>query len=74
MPRELYSDEQRLQQILRNLLSNAVKFTSSGGVELRVERVPTADFDEETLRDAGRRHRLLRQGHRHRHPAGEARR
>ncbi|MFB8271693.1 HAMP domain-containing protein [Streptomyces sp. NPDC055955] len=52
VPRELYSDEQRLQQILRNLLSNAVKFTSSGGVELRVERATPADFEEETLRDA----------------------
>ncbi|GAA1922144.1 HAMP domain-containing protein [Streptomyces durmitorensis] len=39
VPREMFSDEQRLQQILRNLLSNAVKFTASGGVELRVSRV-----------------------------------
>ncbi|WP_330283489.1 HAMP domain-containing protein [Streptomyces sp. NBC_00588] len=39
MPREMYSDEQRLQQILRNLLSNAIKFTASGRVELRVSRV-----------------------------------
>jgi CheY-like chemotaxis protein len=35
----MYSDEQRLQQILRNLLSNAIKFTASGKVELRVDRV-----------------------------------
>ncbi|WP_107436368.1 HAMP domain-containing protein [Streptomyces avermitilis] len=39
VPREMYSDEQRLQQILRNLLSNAIKFTASGRVELRVGRV-----------------------------------
>ncbi|WP_215910839.1 HAMP domain-containing protein [Streptomyces coffeae] len=52
VPREMFSDEQRLQQILRNLLSNALKFTSSGGVTLRVERSPGADFEEETLRDA----------------------
>ncbi|WP_190080572.1 HAMP domain-containing protein [Streptomyces longisporoflavus] len=39
VPREMFSDEQRLQQILRNLLSNAVKFTASGRVELRVSRV-----------------------------------
>ena len=37
-PGELYSDEQRLQQILRNLLSNAIKFTPQGRVTLRVER------------------------------------
>ncbi|UNZ21574.1 HAMP domain-containing protein [Streptomyces sp. 891-h] len=52
VPRELYSDEQRIQQVLRNLLSNAVKFTSSGGVELRVERAAGTEFSEPTLRDA----------------------
>jgi signal transduction histidine kinase/ActR/RegA family two-component response regulator/HAMP domain-containing protein len=52
VPRELYSDEQRIQQVLRNLLSNAVKFTSSGGVELRVERAASSDFSEATLREA----------------------
>ncbi|HEX8006550.1 MAG TPA: ATP-binding protein, partial [Trebonia sp.] len=35
-PTLVYSDEQRLQQILRNLLSNAVKFTHTGSVMLRV--------------------------------------
>ncbi|MCW7943622.1 histidine kinase [Streptomyces hygroscopicus] len=39
VPREMYSDEQRLQQILRNLLSNAIKFTARGRVELRVSRL-----------------------------------
>ncbi|MGW3445266.1 HAMP domain-containing protein [Streptomyces sp. NPDC001076] len=39
VPREMYSDEQRLQQILRNLLSNAIKFTAKGRVELRVRRM-----------------------------------
>ncbi|TGB00548.1 HAMP domain-containing protein [Streptomyces sp. MZ04] len=42
VPREMFSDEQRLQQILRNLLSNAVKFTANGRVELRVTRVKPA--------------------------------
>ncbi|MFE7396649.1 HAMP domain-containing protein [Streptomyces sp. NPDC057557] len=52
VPLELFSDEQRLQQILRNLLSNAMKFTSSGGVQLLVERATPSDFEEETLRNA----------------------
>jgi signal transduction histidine kinase/ActR/RegA family two-component response regulator len=43
VPREMYSDEQRLQQILRNLLSNAIKFTANGKVELRVDRVQDAE-------------------------------
>jgi signal transduction histidine kinase/HAMP domain-containing protein/ActR/RegA family two-component response regulator len=40
VPTLVFSDEQRLQQILRNLLSNAVKFTASGGVTLRVAMAP----------------------------------
>ncbi|MEV7345410.1 HAMP domain-containing protein [Streptomyces sp. NPDC093544] len=43
VPREMWSDEQRLQQILRNLLSNAIKFTATGRVELRVERLKDPD-------------------------------
>ncbi|MFZ3570621.1 HAMP domain-containing protein [Streptomyces sp. BH097] len=52
VPREMFSDEQRLQQILRNLLSNAIKFTAQGRVELRVRRVkspegaPLSDSDD----------------------------
>ncbi|GGL69127.1 histidine kinase [Streptomyces fumigatiscleroticus] len=49
VPREMYSDEQRLQQILRNLLSNAIKFTASGKVELRVNRL--RDPEHQYVRD-----------------------
>jgi len=36
LPRFIYSDEVRLQQVLKNLLSNAFKFTSQGEVTLEI--------------------------------------
>jgi signal transduction histidine kinase/CheY-like chemotaxis protein len=39
-PAMLYTDRQRLEQILKNLLSNAVKFTEHGSVELSVTGQP----------------------------------
>jgi signal transduction histidine kinase/ActR/RegA family two-component response regulator len=36
LPKKIFSDENRLQQILKNLLSNAFKFTEKGTVKLSV--------------------------------------
>src|SRR5262249_44486117 len=38
-PRSIFTDQGRLQQILKNLLSNAFKFTDEGGVTFRIETV-----------------------------------
>jgi len=37
-PPGIYTDGQRLQQVLKNLLSNAFKFTESGGVTLTIRK------------------------------------
>jgi signal transduction histidine kinase/CheY-like chemotaxis protein len=39
LPPAVYTDAQRLDQVLKNLLSNAFKFTETGHVKLRVEPV-----------------------------------
>ena len=39
LPTAIFTDAQRLDQVLKNLLSNAFKFTESGYVKLRMARV-----------------------------------
>ncbi|NEO27816.1 MAG: response regulator [Kamptonema sp. SIO4C4] len=43
VPRYLYTDDQKLRQILINLLSNALKFTQKGQITLRVKLLDQTD-------------------------------
>ncbi|BCJ92249.1 histidine kinase [Terrihabitans soli] len=38
LPRSIYTDDKRLQQIIKNLLSNAFKFTEQGHVRLKIQK------------------------------------
>jgi HAMP domain-containing protein/CheY-like chemotaxis protein/signal transduction histidine kinase len=48
IPDTVYTDDQRLQQIIRNLLSNAFKFTHEGSIKMTIAPAPagTRYFDE----------------------------
>jgi len=52
-PPTIFTDEQRLQQVLRNLLSNAFKFTESGQVRLELAAAEAPNELRVTVRDTG---------------------
>ncbi|HEY2817537.1 MAG TPA: response regulator, partial [Casimicrobiaceae bacterium] len=53
LPRSMFTDAKRLQQIVKNLLSNAFKFTHQGQVTLTVESTQSGwDTDNEELNRA----------------------
>jgi signal transduction histidine kinase/DNA-binding response OmpR family regulator/HAMP domain-containing protein len=54
LPRAMYTDDKRLQQIIKNLLSNAFKFTEAGHVRLKMARVRSGwSSSNEHLNKAG---------------------
>jgi signal transduction histidine kinase len=53
LPRQVYSDEIKLKQILINLLSNSIKFTRKGKITLTVNLTQNNSDIEFSVEDTG---------------------
>lgn len=53
LPPFIYSDEARIQQVLKNLLSNAFKFTEQGEVKLDISKTNHQDMIAFSVTDTG---------------------
>ncbi len=73
LPRSMFTDAKRLQQIVKNLLSNAFKFTHQGQVTLTRGGGPDGLGHRQRGAEQGAdRAGVFGVGHRHRHRAGQA--
>lgn len=52
-PKTIYSDNLRLEQIIKNFLSNAIKFTQKGEIKICFEKVPNAEQLSIKVQDTG---------------------
>ncbi len=55
LPKSMFTDAKRLQQIIKNLLSNAFKFTHEGSVTLTIESVTVGLESARTRTSTARR-------------------
>jgi CheY-like chemotaxis protein/two-component sensor histidine kinase len=54
LPQSMYTDDKRLQQVIKNLLSNAFKFTEKGHVRLNIARATRGwSYGNDYLNSAG---------------------
>jgi hypothetical protein len=72
LPRSMYTDDKRLQQVIKNLLSNAFKFTQTGSVRLSIARAEDGWARQRPPQQGRPGAGLLGRGHRHRHSRGQA--